>query len=312
MSTTHAEIRGGGTDLSERRRSGVSRGDILDLEPIAEMTEITWGQMGGPRIGALVSIATIAADARLRQAYPGLVAAAAGLATPQIRTVATLGGNLAQRTRCWYYRNPHLRCLKKGARGCPARDGNHLYGVAFDLGPCVAPHPSTLGTALLAYDGVIQTDRRGDLSIADLFGNGSDGTADNTLGDGERIVSITLGAPLSRERAIYRRAISRARAEWPLVEVVVRVVIDNAQFHFVRVTAGGIAPVPLRLERVENALQSRLVDDAAIEQAAGLAIEGARPLPQTGYKLQLLQAQIADVLRHVTAVENSVRKHDAG
>jgi xanthine dehydrogenase YagS FAD-binding subunit len=118
---------------------------------------------------------------------------------------------LAQRTRCWYYRNPPLRCLKKGASGCPARDGNHLYGVAFDLGPCVAPHPSTLGTALLVYDGVIQTDRRGDLSIADLFGNGSDGTADNTLDDGERIVSVTLDAPLPRERAIYHRAISRAR-----------------------------------------------------------------------------------------------------
>jgi xanthine dehydrogenase YagS FAD-binding subunit len=112
MSILHAEIRAGGTDLSERRRSGVSRGEIIDLDPTAEMTEIAWNQMGAARIGALVSIATIAADTRLRQAYPGLVAAAAGLATPQIRTIATLGGNLAQRTRCWYYRNPHLRCLK--------------------------------------------------------------------------------------------------------------------------------------------------------------------------------------------------------
>jgi xanthine dehydrogenase YagS FAD-binding subunit len=86
-------------------------------------------------------------------------------------------------------------------------------------------------------------DRRGNLSIADLFGNGPEGTADNTLGDGERIVSIKLCAPLPQERAVYRRA----RAEWPLVEVVVRVVIDNAQFHFVRVTAGGIAPVPAHI-----------------------------------------------------------------
>ena len=305
MNASHAEIRAGGTDLSERRRSGVSRGEIVDLVPTAETTEITWNENGGARIGALVSIATIAADARLRHAYPGLAGAAVGLATPQIRTVATLGGNLAQRTRCWYYRNPHLRCLKKGASGCPARDGNHLYGVAFDMGPCIAPHPSTLGTALLAYDGVVQTDRRRGLLIADLFGNGADGTADNTLGIGEHIVSITLGTPLPRERAIYRRAISRASAEWPLVEVVVRVVIDNAQFHFVRVAAGGIAPVPRRFRRVENALQSRRVDAAAIEEAAGLAIEGARPLPQTGYKLELLQAQIADVLTHVTALKDA-------
>jgi len=141
MNVSHAEIRAGGTDLSERRRSGVSRGEIVDLVPTAETTEIAWNEDGAARIGALVSIAAIAADTRLRRAYPGLASAAAALATPQIRTIATLAGNLAQRTRCWYYRNPHLHCLKKGASGCPARDGNHLYGVAFDLGPCIAPHP---------------------------------------------------------------------------------------------------------------------------------------------------------------------------
>jgi CO/xanthine dehydrogenase FAD-binding subunit len=112
-------------------------------------------------------------------------------------------------------------------------------------------------------------------ATADLFGNGAEGTTDNTLANGERIMSITPGAPLPRERAIYRRVIRRASAEWPLVEVVVRVVIDNAQFQFVRLTAGGVAPVPLRFERVESALQSRLVDGAAIKQAASLAVEGA-------------------------------------
>src|SRR6202000_291503 len=113
------------------------------------------------------SIATIAADPRLGAAYPGLTAAAAGLATPQIRQVATLGGNLAQRSRCWYYRDPHIACFKKGGSSCPAREGNHLYGVAFDLGPCVAPHPSTLAAALLAYDATITTDRRNGLTIPD-------------------------------------------------------------------------------------------------------------------------------------------------
>jgi xanthine dehydrogenase YagS FAD-binding subunit len=96
-----------------------------------------------------------------------------------------------------------------------------------------------------------------------------------------------------------------ASAEWPLVEVVVRVVIDNAQFRFVRVAPGGIAPVAPRFERVENALQSRLLDSAASEQAASLAIEGAPSSPQTGHKLQRLQAQIADVLAHVTALEDA-------
>ena len=117
------------------------------------------------RIGAYTTIAAIAADKQIAAAYPGIVAAAQGLATPQIRHLATLGGNLAQRSRCWYYRNPHIACLKKGGTDCPARDGNHLYGVAFDLGPCVAPHPSTMAAALLAYDATIITYQRSGLSI---------------------------------------------------------------------------------------------------------------------------------------------------
>ncbi len=99
----------------------------------------------------------IAADAQIVRAYPGLAAAAGGLATPQIRHLATVGGNLAQRSRCWYFRNPHFDCFKKGGSDCPSRAGNHLYGVAFDLGPCVAPHPSTLAAALLAYDATVAT-----------------------------------------------------------------------------------------------------------------------------------------------------------
>ena len=118
-----AECRAAGTDLSERRRSGVSRGPVADLAPSAEMTEVAWNEEGGARIGASVTIAAIGPDPRIAAAYPGLAAAANGLATPQIRHVATLGGNLAQRSRCWYYRNPDIACLKKGGTDCPARDG---------------------------------------------------------------------------------------------------------------------------------------------------------------------------------------------
>jgi xanthine dehydrogenase YagS FAD-binding subunit len=294
-----AEFRAGGTDLSERRRSGLSRGAIIDLEPSDEMTRIAWSDDGAARIGALVTIETIAADARLVQAYPGLAAAAGGLATPQIRAVGTIGGNLAQRNRCWYYRNPHLNCLKKGGAACPARSGNHLYGVAFDLGPCVAPHPSTLGVALLAYEAVATTDRRADLVMAALFGDGRNGTADNALAVGEQILSVALGAPVSGERALYRRATSRAFAEWPLVEIVVRAVIEHGRCQFIRVAAGGVAPVPLRLPSVEEALASRTLDPATIRAAAVLAIKGAKPLPQTAYKLHLLQEQLVDVLESV-------------
>jgi xanthine dehydrogenase YagS FAD-binding subunit len=295
-----AEYRAAGTDLSERRRSGLSCGPLIDIAAAAVTTGIDWGADGAARIGAFTTIAAIASDARLAAAYPGFAAAADGLATPQIRHLATLGGNLAQHSRCWYYRNPHIACLKKGGADCPARDGNHLYGVAFDRGPCVAPHPSTMAAALLAYDAKITTSRRGGLTMADTLGDGSSG-ADHALQAGELICAIELPAPLEAERGLYKRAISRSHAEWPLAEVCARAVVSDGTFQLIRVAAGGIAPVPLRLSAVEAALHGAPATAATIANAAEQATAGAKPLPMTGYKLDLLVGVVRDVLERLAA-----------
>ncbi len=300
MATSAPEFRAAGTDLSERRRSGVSRGPLVDIAS-AQDGGIDWGADGAATIGALTTIEAIARDARVAQAYPGVASAAGGLATPQIRHLATLGGNLAQRSRCWYYRNPHIDCLKKGGQTCPARNGNHLYGVAFDLGTCVAPHPSTMAAALLAYQAGVVTDRRSALSIPDVLGDGSNGRADHALQSGEMIRKIVLGAPLAGERALYKRAISRSHAEWPLVELCARAVISNGVFQFVRLAAGGIAPVPLRLVSAEAMLERAPANAATITEAARQATIGSAPLPMTGYKLDLLSGLVRDLLERMAA-----------
>jgi xanthine dehydrogenase YagS FAD-binding subunit len=294
-----AEFRAAGTDLSERRRSGVSRGPLIDIA--SGERGISWGEDGAATLGALTTIAAIAADARLGAAYPGIAASAQGLATPQVRHLATLGGNLAQRSRCWYFRNPHIDCLKKGGSTCPARSGNHLYGVAFDVGPCVAPHPSTMAAALLAYDARITTDRRDGLTITELLGDGSNGRADHALPPGEMITKIVLPAPLAGERGAYKRAISRTYAEWPLVEVCARVGIADGKFQLVRLAAGGIAPVPLLLTACERMLQGKPANAAAIAEAEKQATSGAKPLPMTTYKLDLLEGLVRDLLERLAA-----------
>jgi xanthine dehydrogenase YagS FAD-binding subunit len=294
-----AELRAAGTDLSERRRSGVSQGPLIDIAAAPGTIGIEWSADGVARIGALTTIAAIATDPRVAQAYPGLAAAAQGLATPQVRHLATLGGNLAQRSRCWYFRNPHIACLKKGGTECPARSGNHLYGVAFDLGPCVAPHPSTMAAALLAYEASVSTDRRSGLTIGELLGDGSNGAADHALAPGEMIRSVELPPPVPGERAFYKRAISRSHAEWPLVEVCARAVVSAGSFQFIRIAAGGIASVPLRLSASEAALQGAPANSANIANAARQATAGARPLPMTGYKLDLLRGVVHDLLERL-------------
>jgi xanthine dehydrogenase YagS FAD-binding subunit len=295
------QYRAGGTDLQQRLRSGVSGGPVVDLNGLSGLDGIEWDEKGRARIGALVPVATIADDARLAVAYPGLAHAARALATPQIRAAGTVGGNLLQRNRCWYFRHPAVSCLKKGGEDCPARAGNHLLGVCFDLGPCVAPHPSTLGMALLAYEAQVEVAGGGARSVAALYGDGSDGRHDHQLGDRELLTAVLMPEPLDGERAAYFRAIGRALAEWPLVEAIVRLAVIGETISFARVAVGGVAPIPLRLPRVEEALLGSAPDAEIVERASSTATDGAKPLPMTGYKLQLLRGTLRETLERTIA-----------
>ena len=156
-----------------------------------------------------------------------------------------------------------------------------------------------MAAALLAYDAGIITDRRSGLTIGDLLGDGSNGAADHALAPGEMIRAVQLAAPVAGERALYKRAISRSHAEWPLVEVCARAVVSAGAFRFIRIAAGGIAPVPLRLSASEAALQGAAANAANIAKAADQATAGAKPLPMTGYKLDLLRGVVHDLLERL-------------
>lgn len=133
------ELRAGGTDTTARQRSGVSPGPFTDLGGAGHLRGCTPLPGGGLRIGALTTLAELATDPQVHAGWPALALAAGTAATPQIRAAGTVGGNLLQRNRCWYYRNPHFSCLQKGGTGCPARQGDHHFGVVSGDGPCVAP-----------------------------------------------------------------------------------------------------------------------------------------------------------------------------
>jgi len=158
-----------------------------------------------------------------------------------------------------------------------------------------------MAAAFIAYEAQIVTDRRSGLSVRDLLGDGSNGHADHALGAGEMIKQIALGVPLAGESALYKRAVSRTHAEWPLVELCARAVVTDGVFKFVRLGAGGIAPVPLRLRASEAALEDKRADAATIAEAAKQATAGAKPLPMTGYKLDLLSGLVRDLLEQLAA-----------
>ena len=304
-----AVVRAGGTDLQERLRSHNSHPDVVDLtsidgfggitEPTTEVDADATPDSSRPgvRIGAGTRLAVVARE--LADSAPALALTAGSLATPQIRARATLGGNLTQRTRCWYYRHPDLSCYKSGGDTCPARTGEHGYGVVFDRAPCVHPHPSSMAMALLTYDATVcLTDGRV-VTVEALYGDGVDPSRDHKLGDGDVIASITVPMLWTEEHGAYFRAISRFEAEWPLVESVARARFDGDTVAEIALGLGGVATVPLRCRAAEALRVGSTLAAATLERAALACTEGAQPLGQTGYKVQLVVATVQEVLERL-------------
>jgi xanthine dehydrogenase YagS FAD-binding subunit len=298
--TRKAEFRAGGTDLQERRALRIATGDLVDLRDVSGLDEIALRD-GELHVGARTRVQAIADHPDVRARFVGLAEAAGGLATPQIRRVATLAGNLLQRPRCWYFRNPAVQCSKRGGSECLARAGDHHYHGCFDLGPCVAVHASTLGMTLLAYDARVSVAGGKAMPIAELFGDGKDPRREHTLDAGTLVTGVIVPRPVVGERAAYFRAISRARAEWPLVESLVRLAVDGRTITHAAVAVGAVAPIPLRLPKVEAALVGKPADAASLQAAAALASAGAKPLPMTGYKVALLEATVLETLERALA-----------
>jgi xanthine dehydrogenase YagS FAD-binding subunit len=290
------EWRAGGTDIQDRHRRRLPIGTPVDIPSRPDRIALEWNRDGGVTMGALVRIAAIAGDDRMRRSYAGLSAAAGDLATPQIRAVATIGGGLLQRTRCWYYR-AGFSCFKSGGDGCPARAGDHRYGACFDLGPCVWPHPSTLGMALAAYDTHVMLQSGRTMTIAELYGDGGDPHCDHRLLDEDLLTCVRLAPPVAGERSSYVRISGRALAEWPYVEVVARAAVDNhGRVSFARVSLGGVANVPLRVDALERALLGAPLDRSTIETLAADALTKFAIIPDVRYKLAMIPVAIADAL----------------
>ncbi|HSH03818.1 MAG TPA: FAD binding domain-containing protein [Anaerolineae bacterium] len=290
------EFCAGGTDLMDRRRHHISTGAIIDISRLPDLDQIE-PHHDGYRLGAHVTVDAVSRHTHIVDHYPGLAIATGALATPQIRFMASMGGVLLQTSRCWYFRNQHFTCYKKGGTTCPARDGDHRFGVVFDTSPCAFPHPSTVGLVLLNYDAQVEINGDRLISIADLYGDGTDGTREHTLGPQDILTRIILPAPLPDERAGYFRAVSRARAEWALVEASARLVVDaDNNITFAQTAIGAVAPIPLRLPHVDNYLIGKPATDATFAAAAQLATNNASPLPQTHYKLNLISSTLADTL----------------
>ena len=290
----------GGTDLVGCLRdrvfdaaSVVSLGALADLKGVAELAD------GALRIGALTTIAAIAADATIRVRYPALAEAARSVASPQLRSQGTIGGNLCQKPRCWYYRGD-FDCLRKGGPMCYAVGGENEYHAVFGGGPCVYVHPSDTAPALVALGASVRIAAARGARTVPLeefhVRPEVDVTRETVLEAGEIVTDVLLPAPAPGQRSTYRKVRARQAWDFALVGAAIGLRLTGDRVSEARVVLSGVAPVPWRAREAETALNGRRLDRTTIARAAAAAAAGADPLEKNGYKVPLITGLVEERL----------------
>ncbi len=250
---------------------------------------------GGLRIGAAVTIADLLADADVKRMYPALVQAAEEVGTPQIRNLGTVGGNLNQRPRCWYFRNEEFDCLKKGGGRCFAVDGENQYHAIFGGGPCHIVHPSSLAPAIVALDAkfrIAGPAGEREVSAADYFVTPDKNLFGETvLAPNELLTHVVLPAPGAAKSATYEVRY-KASHDWPLATASVVLSMSGQTVRGARVVMGSVAPVPWRASAAEAALTGKRITEETAIAASDAALMGAKPMSNNGYKVQIARTAV--------------------
>lgn len=304
LQTEGAAVHAGGTDLLGCLRERIITCDkIVSISGLRELSGIQTMPGGGLRLGALTTITELAEHDAVRAAFPGLAGAAAEVASPQLRNQGTVGGNLCQKPRCWYYRGD-FPCLRKGGDQCFAMAGENQFHAIFGHDHiCAIVHPSDTAPMLVALGArVLVTGPGGErtIAVADLHVPPAVNVqAETVLGQGEIITHIELPPAEEGLYTAYRKI--RARQSWDFALAGVALALVMAGDKVVRgsIVFSGAAPIPWRSREAEQVLVGRPLDDETISAAARAAMAGARPLRANGYKIAMFQGMLAEELHKV-------------
>ena len=293
-------LKAGGIDLLDHLKEHlVEPPRVVDIKRIPGLDAIAVEADGSLKIGALATLAKVAAHAGVKKTHPALARACGEAASPQIRNVATIGGNVLQRPRCWYYRLEQYKCVKKGGELCFAVAGENRYHVLFGGGPAYPPHPSNAAVPLVAYGATFVLDGpKGPRTVpaAEFFVlPEKDPTRENVLQPGEILTEIRVPATAGWKSAYYEVR-ERAAFDWPLVAAAIGVRAEGGVVRDARVVLGQVATIPWRSAAAEKALVGKRLDAAAAEAAGKAAVEGAVPMSDNGYKVELVTTLVRRIV----------------
>jgi xanthine dehydrogenase YagS FAD-binding subunit len=249
-------------------------------------------------IGSLVTVGEIERNEEIAKVFPGLHDAATEIASPQIRNVATVGGNLAQHSRCWYFRHRDTVCLKKNGDLCYARNGENRYHSLFTGNSCISPVVSSLATTFAALDAtaiVLREGKEAHMSMAGLYHRAWENPlAHNSLDNGDLVLRVEI--PTVRSRSAYLQVSDKHAFDWALVSCAAAAEVVGGKLKSPRVALGSISPVPHQVEAANSFLDGKTLDDATVSQAADMILAGATPLEHNGYKVPMAHALIRRAL----------------
>ncbi len=298
---TGARPLAGGQDLlTEMKDHLVEPEALISLNAIPGLDAIEVG--AELKLGALARVAAVAQHEELRSRWTAIAEAAGSIASPQIRTQATVGGNLCQRPRCWYYRHEHAPCIKKGGSECFAEGGMSKYNAILGGGPSYIVHPSDLAPALVCFDAsVTQTSSRGErsLPLEEFFTLPTEGSIlrENVLKANEVVLAINAPALGEGWRSTYLKFRERGSYDFALASVALAIKTDGKTIEAAKLVLGSVAPIPWRCVQAEAFLAGQPNTPKTWKRAAELALEGAEPLEHNGYKVALARGLIQKALR---------------
>lgn len=286
----------GGQDILGAMKDGLFEPDnLVNLKSLPGLAEIRESG-SGLQIGALVTLSEIAEHPVIRRDYTALAEAAESVATLQIRNVGTIGGNLCQRPRCWYFRDPHVHCLKKGGDQCYAVRGDNRYHAIISPGPCYIVHPSDCAPALIALGArVTIAGTRGARTVAlkDFFQMPDKNLkGENVLQPGEVVTQVTVPKPKADTRSAYLKVREKDSFDWALVSAAVVLQIQGGVCRAASVVLGGVAPVPYDSLAAAKALVGKPVSIQTATAAGKAAVQEATPLEHNAYKVPLAEAVV--------------------
>jgi xanthine dehydrogenase YagS FAD-binding subunit len=293
----------GGQDLLTTMKDYITRPNrVVNLKGIRGLDKIESDGKGGLRIGALATLTQLEEEPTVRKSFPGLAEAAHSVGTPQIRNLGTVGGNLCQRPRCWYFRLEEVVCLKKGGTECYAATGENKYHAIFGGGPSYIVHPSDLAPMLLALGASVNVtggNGKRTIPLDKFFTLPADANVrrENVLQNDEIITEVTVPASKFAANSTYLKFKERDSMDFAMSAVAAAVALGpNKTVADARIVLGGVAPIPWRVPKAESALTGKTLSQELLAEVAKVALQGAEPLAKNAYKIPLTQTLVRRAL----------------